>query len=133
MPWALLIRLATRVLAGMFIWRTATARRNAGAMPVAGRRQRTRLDAAASVRAIREGATLGWRTAATAVLCVAAAVLITGGVTLTVLSPRWLGITMLVLAAFAVMLATLEARLVWRQVAERRRRRRQQALRSQVS
>jgi Flp pilus assembly protein TadB len=133
MPWGILIRLMTRVLAGMFIWRTATGRRTRDATPVRAPQQRTRINATASVQAIREGARLGWHVVAVLTFFAAAVVLITAGVTLTVLSPRWLGITLLALAALAAGCVALELRLLWRLLSERRRRRQQQALRGRVS
>jgi hypothetical protein len=132
MPWALVIRLLIRVLAGMFLWRTASARRGHGT-PVRGTPPHSRLGHVPSIDAVREGATLGWRLTALTVFIAATAVLVSAGVTLTVLSPRWLGITLLVLATACAVVAGLELRLVLRVLEARRKRRQAQSLRAKIS
>ena len=138
MPFALIVRTLARLAATLFAWRMATARRGAygaaGGPQVRGahRPRGSRLDSRSAVVRLRESASLGWRVAAAAVLLVAAALLVTGGTTLTVLSPRWLGILLLVtaVAAFAGVIAeVLSARRI---VALRRRRRHDADLRRQV-
>src|SRR5579884_2832602 len=132
MPWTLLARMLIRVLAGMFIWRTATGRRAAGrGVPAAA--ERSRLDPGATINSIREGARLGWRLVSLIVFLAAAAMLLSAGTTLTVLSPRWLGITLLVLALAAAVVAVIDLRGVLRILHARRRRREDQSLRARVS
>jgi hypothetical protein len=132
-PWALLIRLVLRVLAGMFLWRTAASRRRGVAPTMRGRAASRHLGGVPSLMAIREGAAIGWRAASLVAFAAAAAVLLSAGVTLTVLSPRWIGIALLVLAAAAICFAAVELRIVVRILQARRRRRREQALRAQIN
>ncbi len=133
MPWALLIRLLTRLAATLFVWRVATARRGAyrtaGGPPLHTQSTATRagrLGPRGAIGTLREGATLGWHAAAAATFTVAAAVLVTGGTTLTVLGPRWLGALLLGIAVAAIVAAFLDARAAYAVVAARRRRRRDQ-------
>src|SRR5579864_186406 len=102
MPWSVIIRAIVRLAAGLFLWRAATARRGAygtaGGPPLQARPAQPkpgRLDTRDALRRFREGASLGWRLLSAAVLVVATALLGIGGVTLTVLTPRWLGILLL--------------------------------------
>jgi hypothetical protein len=132
-PWALVIRWVVRVLASLFVWRLATARRGAfGARrtPAASRAQMTRR--AAGI-AVREGASLGWHSFALGVLAVATVLLVSGGLTTTLLSPRWLGGVLLGGAVIMAIGAVLEGRALARLVAERRRRRHDQELRRLLS
>ena len=133
MPWALLVRLLVRVLAGVFLWRVTGSRRSGAAGRPVPPPAASRLGTMPSASAIRESAALGWHVTAVAAFAAVAAVLLTAGTTLTVLSPRWLGIALLVLAAAAVTVAVLELRALVRLIAARRRARRAQALRSQIS
>jgi len=131
MPWVLLLRWIVRIAAGLLFWRLATARRRAyanGAPPqrAAGTRS---VDGQAVAQAIREGVSIGWHVAAVAVLAVFASVLITAGVATAVLSPRWLGGVLLGLAVIAVLALGAEARVLWQEIAARRRRRHDEALR----
>lgn len=134
----MLIRAIVRIAASMFVWRMATARR--GAEAAGGPRMQQsdapprplQLDARAATARLRAAASLGWRATSGAVLMAAAALLVTGGVTLTVLSPRWLGIALLVLAVAALSAAAVELLAVRRLLAYRRSRRRAEALRREV-
>lgn len=138
MPWTLLLRYIARIAASLLFWRLATARRataytspappgrTAGAPPPAPRLQ------SAVVNRLRETASLGWRAFSAAVLLVATALLTSGGVTLTALSPRWLGIAMLVLAAVALTAAVVDLLGVRALLRARRRRLSAEALRRQV-
>lgn len=143
MPWTLLLRYIARIAAGLLFWRLTTARRAAAyaASPQDGRptaANPTRPPSAQRLAAnplagrLRESASLGWRAFSALVLLVATALLTSGGVTLTVLSPRWLGVAMLVLAAIALTAAVVDllgARAILR---ARRRRISAEALRRQV-
>lgn len=124
----------------MFVWRMATARRGANAAAAGARGSRgevptraPRLDARVAAERLRDAASLGWRVFSSAVLLIATALLVTGGVTLTVLSPRWLGIALLVFGVAALGAAVTEVLTVRRQLAYRRFRRRAAALRREIS
>jgi len=131
-PWALLVRLLVRVLAGLFLWRVTGSRRPGTGRSVPPQRA-SRLGNMPSASAIRQSAALGWHITAVAGFAAVAAVLVTAGTTLTVLSPRWLGIALLVVAVIAMSAAALEVRSLLRLVAVRRRERQAQALRSELS
>jgi hypothetical protein len=137
MPWTLLLRYIARIAASLLFWRLATARRAAAytaPSPAAGQPApppAPRLQSAVATR-LRETASLGWRAFSAAVLLVATALLISGGVTLTALSPRWLGIAMLVLAAIALTAAVVDLLGVRSLVRARRRRLSAEALRRQL-
>ena len=139
MPWAVLVRMIARLAAGLLIWRTASARRNpVPGSPTAPLRSpraaaAARLGSDDVLRQLRESASLGWRALSAVAFLLAATVLTTGGVTLTVLSPRWLGIALLTLAAAALVLAAVEGLAARRLLSARLRRRRDAALRRQVS
>ncbi|MFN2582512.1 MAG: hypothetical protein ABR498_07215 [Candidatus Dormibacteria bacterium] len=124
MPWALLLRMLARLGAAVFLWRVGQRRR--GAPPPRIRRDET-------LRTVRESASLGWRAVSAAAFLVASAVLLISGVTLTVLSPRGLGIALLVLAAMALALTAVEIVAARRLFGDWQRRRRDAALRRQVS
>lgn len=134
----MLLRAILRIAASMFVWRMATARRGAQA-PAGPRMQQgaapprpLQLDARAATARLRDAASLGWRVTSSAALLAAAALLATGGVTLTVLSPRWLGIALLVLAVATLAATTIELLAVRRLLVQRRFRRRAEALRREV-
>ena len=138
MPWSAIIRTIVRIAAGLFVWRAATARRGAyrtaGGPPLQTAPPRAgRIDTRDAVRRLREGASLGWRLLASTALLAGTALLIAGGVTLAVLTPRWLGILLLVLAAGALTAAAVELRALLRLLALRRRRRRDTELRRQIT
>jgi hypothetical protein len=139
MPWTLLLRYIARIAASMLFWRLATARRAAGytAAPPNRRPQAApppprRLDQSGLATRLRETASLGWRAFSALVLLVATALLISGGVTLTTLSPRWLGIAMLVLAAVALTAAVIDLLGVRALLQARQRRLSAEALRRQL-
>ena len=138
MPWTMLLRYVARIAASLLVWRMVTARRGAGyATGPRGERpaaapQPPRLDHSAVATRLRETASLGWRVLSSAVLLVATALLISGGVTLTVLSPRWLGIALLVLAAVSLVAVAAELAGVRALLVARQRRRNADALRRQV-
>ena len=139
MPWTLVLRYVARIAASLLFWRLATARRataydqpaQAGRPAAAAAPPAPRLQSAVASR-LRETASLGWRAFSAAVLLVATALLTSGGVTLTALSPRWLGIAMLVLAAVALSAAVVDLLGVRALVRARQRRRSAEALRRQV-
>ena len=138
MPWTLVLRYIARIAASLLFWRLATARRATAynqpaqaARPAAAPPPAPRLQSAVANR-LRETASLGWRAFSAAVLLVATALLTSGGVTLTALSPRWLGIAMLVLAAVALTAAVVDLLGVRALVRARQRRRSAEALRRQV-
>jgi len=134
-PWVLLLRWVVRLAAGLFFWRLVTARRNAyapGAPPVRGRAAARRINPRAAALAIREGVSLGWRAITVVTLLVLASLLVDAGVSLVVLSPRWLGATLLGLAVVALVALYLESLWLYRAVAARRRRRHDELLRREV-
>lgn len=138
MPWTLVLRYVARIAASLLFWRLATARRAAAytAPSQPGRRATApppapRLQSAVATR-LRETASLGWRAFSAAVLLVATVLLTSGGVTLTALSPRWLGIAMLVLAAVALVAAVVDLLGVRALLRARQRRLSAEALRRQV-
>lgn len=137
MPWAMLLRAVARLAASLLFWRLATARRAQGAgagTPLGrGAAPPMRIDAAGAAARLRDAASLGWRTVSAAVLLIAATLLISAGVTLTVLTPRWLGIVLLVLAAAALVAATIDVLAVRRLMLVRQRRRHADVLRREVS
>ena len=139
MPWTMLLRVLARIVASMLVWRFATARRGTAFRAAApGSSQATpapppRIDTAAAAARLRDAASLGWRVFAATVLLTATTLLVTGGVTLTLLSPRWLGIALLVLAAAALGAAVVELVGARALVRARQRRRNADALRRQVS
>lgn len=138
MPWAMVVRAIARLAASLLFWRLATARRaqRGTAGGPLGTRTGTaplgRIDAVGAAARLRDAASLGWRAVSAAVLLTASALLLTGGVTLTVLSPRWLGIVLLVLAAAALTAATIDVLAVRRLLLLRRRRRQAEVLRREV-
>lgn len=135
----MLLRAIIRIATSMFVWRMATARRGAAAAAGARGAQTDpqtgtpRLDARIAAERLRDAASLGWRVFSSAVLLTATALLLTGGVTLTVLNPRWLGIAMLVVATAALAGAAREVLAVRRRLAYRRFRRRAAALRREIN
>jgi len=139
MPWALVLRLLARLAASLFVWRLATARRGshgAGGAASSGpgaATASTRLDTHAVTQRLLETTSLGWRIIVAGVFIAIAALLLTAGVTLTVLSPLWLGIVLLVLAAAAVVIATGELRVLAAMAAQRRRRAHDTALRREIN
>ena len=139
MPWTLVLRYVARIAASLLFWRLATARRAAAytapaqpGHPAAAPPPAPRLQSAVAIR-LRETASLGWRAFSAAVLLVATTLLTSGGVTLTALSPRWLGIAMLVLAAVALTAAVVDLLGVRALLRARRRRLSAEALRRRVS
>jgi hypothetical protein len=132
MPWAILIRLVARLAAGLFLWRLATRRRRAyaGGQGAPGATPRPRhIDPQAAMIAVRTSVSLGWRALITAVCVTAAAVLGVAGVTIVVLTPRWLGAILLAAGVAAAVAAWFEGRLLFVALRERRRRRRDERLR----
>jgi hypothetical protein len=122
MPWVLLIRVIVRIASALVIWRLVTARRGAYAYGSAPPVQRAPARPHIDGQAIREGVSAGWRAGSLLTLLVAAAVLITAGTALAVLSPRWLGGLLLGVAVLVLVAAVLEARLLWQILAARQRR-----------
>jgi hypothetical protein len=97
MPWAIVIRLLARLAASLFFWRIATSRRRAyaGGQAVPGATPKARLDAQAAVMAVRRSILLTWRALLTVTFLAATAVLAVAGVTIVILTPRWLGALLL--------------------------------------
>jgi protein-S-isoprenylcysteine O-methyltransferase Ste14 len=84
------------------------------------------------VLAIREGLTLGWRLTAALTLLAFASLLVDAGVSLVVLSPRWLGAVLLGLATLTMAALYVETRTLLRVLASRRRRQHDEQLRREI-
>jgi hypothetical protein len=131
MPWAIVIRLLARLAASLFFWRIATSRRRAfaGGQAVPGATPKARLDAQAAVMAVRTSILLTWRALLTATFLASTVVLLVAGVTIVILSPRWLG-ALLLAGAVATSAATwFEGRVLAVALRMRSRRRRDERLR----
>ena len=131
MPWAIVIRLLARLAASLFFWRIATSRRRAfaGGQAVPGATPKARLDAQAAVMAVRTSILLTWRALLTATFLASTVVLLVAGVTIVVLTPRWLGAILLAVGVAAAVAAWFEGRLLFVALRERSRRRRDERLR----
>jgi hypothetical protein len=131
MPWAIVIRLLVRLAAGLFFWRLATRRRRAyaGGPPVPGASPKPRLDPEAALLAMRTSVFLTWRALLTAAYAAGAAVLAVAGVTIIVLTPRWLGAILLAAAIAAGVAAVFEGRVLLVALRVRRLRRRDERMR----
>jgi hypothetical protein len=131
MPWAIVIRLLARLAASLFFWRIATSRRRAfaGGQAVPGATPKARIDAQAAVLALRTSILLTWRAVLTAVFLAATAVLVVAGVTIVVLTPRWLGALLLAGALAAGAAAWFEGSVLVVALRMRNRRRRDERLR----
>lgn len=131
MPWAIVIRLLARLAASLFFWRIATGRRRAfaGGQPVPGANPKAHIDAQAAVMAVRASILLTWRAFLTAVFLAATAVLAVAGVTIVILSPRWLGAILLAAAVAAGFATWFEGRVLVVALRMRSRRRRDERLR----
>jgi hypothetical protein len=131
MPWAIVIRLLARLAASLFFWRIATSRRRAfaGGQAVPGATPKTRIDAQAAVMALRTSILLTWRALLTAAFLAATAVLGVAGVTIVVLTPRWLGALLLAGAVAAGVAGWFEGSVLVVAVRMRNRRRRDERLR----
>jgi hypothetical protein len=131
MPWAIVIRLLARLAASLFFWRIATNRRRAfaGGQAVPAATPKARIDAEAAVMAVRASILLTWRALLTAAFLSATVVLVVAGVTIAVLSPRWLGALLLVGAVATGWTSWFEGRVVLVAVRMRNRRRRDERLR----
>jgi|SRR5580700_3100620 hypothetical protein len=130
MPWAIVIRLLARLAASLFFWRMATRRRAyPGGQPPAGATPKARIDAEAAIMAVRNSILLTWRALLAAMFLAATAVLLVAGVTIVVLTPRWLG-ALLLAGALATGFATwFEGRVLVVALQMRKRRRRDERLR----
>jgi hypothetical protein len=132
MPWALAIRLLARLAASLFFWRLATRRRGAATAgsgtPGTAPKPR-QIDAQAAIDAVRASVSLTWRALLTAAGAAAAAVLAVAGVTIIVLTPRWLGAIMLAAGIACGVAAVFEGRRLWVALRARSRRRRDERLR----
>jgi hypothetical protein len=131
MPWAIVIRLLARLAASLFFWRIATSRRKAyaGGQPVPGATPKTRIDAQAAVMAVRNSVLLTWRALVTATFLGATAVLAVAGVTIVILTPRWLGALLLAVALGTGWATWFEGRVLVVALRMRNRRRRDERLR----
>ena len=131
MPWAIVIRLLARLAASLFFWRIATSRRRAyaGGQGVPPATPKGRLDAQAAVMAVRTSILLTWRALLTITFLAATAVLGVAGVTIVILTPRWLGALLLVGAIVTGWLTWFEGRVLVVALRMRNRRRRDERLR----
>jgi hypothetical protein len=131
MPWAIVIRLLARLAASLFFWRIATNRRRAfaGGQPAPGTTPKARLDAQAAVMAVRASILLTWRALLTATFLASTAVLAVAGVTIVILTPRWLGAILLAAAIGAGAATWFEGRVLVVAIRMRNRRRRDERLR----
>ena len=131
MPWAIVIRLLARLAASLFFWRLATGRRRAfaGGQAAPGATPKARIDAEAAVMAVRASILLTWRALLAATFLTATAVLLVAGITIAILTPRWLG-AILLAGALATGAATwFEGRVLVVALRMRNRRRRDERLR----
>jgi hypothetical protein len=131
MPWVIIVRILSRlVLLGAINRLAFGGRRRAYGYPGAGRPGTPPTVPAGarpdSVRALLHAAAdparLAGRIVAMAVFLAGAATLLAAGTTLTTLGPRWLGISMLTLAALLLIAGSLEARAALRVRLRMRRR-----------
>jgi hypothetical protein len=132
MPWAILIRLLARLAASLFFWRMATRRRQTvpGGQTAPGAPPKPRhIDAQAAMDAVRHSVSLTWRALLTAVYIAGAAVLAVAGVTIIVLTPRWLGAILLAAGITSGVAAGFEGKLLFVTLRARSRRRRDERLR----
>jgi hypothetical protein len=131
MPWAIVIRLLARLAASLFFWRLATGRRRAfaGGQAVPGATPKARIDAEAAVMAVRASILLTWRALLTATFLTATAVLLVAGITIAILTPRWLGAILLAGALVTGAATWFEGRVLVVAVRMRNRRRRDERLR----
>jgi hypothetical protein len=131
MPWAIVIRLVARLAASLFFWRIATSRRRAfaGGQPVPGATPKARIDAQAAVMAVRNSILLTWRALLALTFLAATAVLAVAGVTIVILTPRWLGAVLLAGALAAGAVAWFEGGVLVMALRMRNRRRRDERLR----
>jgi len=131
MPWAIVIRLVARLAASLFFWRIATSRRRAfaGGQAVPGATPKARIDAEAALMAVRDSILLTWRALLAATFLAATAVLAVAGVTIVILTPRWLGALLLAGALAAGAVAWFEGSVLVMALRMRNRRRRDERLR----
>jgi hypothetical protein len=131
MPWAIVIRLLARLAASLFFWRIATGRRRAfaGGQAVPGATPKARIDAEAAIMAVRNSILLTWRALLAVTFLAATAVLIVAGITIVVLTPRWLGALLLAGALAAGAVAWFEGSVLVMALRMRNRRRRDERLR----
>jgi hypothetical protein len=132
MPWAILIRLLARLAASLFFWRLATRRRTAfpGGQAGPGAPPKPRqIDAQAALDAVKTSVSLTWRALLTAGYAAGAAVAAIAGVTIIVLTPRWLGAILLAASIAAGVAAVFEGRVLFVTLRARSRRRRDEGLR----
>jgi hypothetical protein len=131
MPWAIVIRLLARLAASLFFWRIATSRRRAyaGGQPLPGAAPKARIDAQAAVMAVRNSILLTWRALLAVTFLAATAVLVVAGVTIAILTPRWLGALLLAAAVATGAAAWFEGRVLLVALRMRRLRRRDERVR----
>jgi uncharacterized membrane protein len=132
MPWAILIRLLARFAASLFFWRLATRRRTAfpGGQAGPGTPPKPRqIDAQGALDAVKTSVSLSWRALLTAAYATGAAVTAVAGVTIVILTPRWLGAILLAAAIAFGTAAGFEGRVLFRTLRARRQRRRDDRLR----
>jgi uncharacterized membrane protein len=131
MPWAIVIRLLARLAASLFFWRLATGRRRAfaGGQAAPGATPKARIDAEAAVMAVRASILLTWRALLAATFLTATAVLLVAGITIAILTPRWLGAILLAVALATGAATWFEGRVLVVALRMRNRRRRDERLR----
>lgn len=129
MPWTLLFRLAS----GLLVWRLMGARRRQAAVQVGGRAAAAaRPEWGRRARDAREAATLLSRLVVTAGFGLATSLCIAAGTTTSALGPRWLGGVLLAVGLGFALLTMREALVARTMVRERRLRRRDQRVRTEV-
>jgi len=131
LPWAIVIRLLARLAASLFFWRLATGRRRAfaGGQAAPGATPKARIDAEAAVMAVRASILLTWRALLAATFLTATAVLLVAGITIAILTPRWLGAILLAVALATGAATWFEGRVLVVALRMRNRRRRDERLR----
>ena len=129
MPWAILIRLLARLAAGLIFWRLASGRRRAYAGVPGTAPPPRHIDPEAALMAVRTSVSITWRALVAALCAAATVVLVAAGVTIIVLTPRWLGAILLAVGIAAGAAAWFEGRLLFLALRARNRRRRDERLR----
>ncbi len=129
MPWAILIRLLARLAAGLIFWRLVGGRRRAYAGVPGATAPPRHIDPEAAMMAVRTSVSMTWRALLAGVSAAAAVVLTAAGVTIIVLTPRWLGAILLAVGIAAGAAAWFEGRMLFVALRARSRRRRDERLR----
>jgi hypothetical protein len=128
MSWRILFRVASLLLAGRTMARQRRARSGSAGPP----RPTLPGQLARRLSAVRRDAGIAARIFTLGVFLAASGVLATAGTSSAVLTPRWLGVVLLTLAAAAGVAAFLEARGLRRAIVLRRLQRRDEAVRREL-